>query len=210
MKIISHYGLWHDVADKNRPTAFQRSFDAGFGSEIDVRNRDGLLVATNGSFSERDMRLPVLLDMLDGRDLPLAISANTSGIGPALAIELHHHGAPHGFVFGMHAREMPVYWELGVPFFTPALALEDSPPCYEEAAGIWLDPCETTCFEPRHIAGFLGDGKQVCIASPELRGNDSAAIWAMLRNAAIDRHPGLMLCTDRPREAAAFFRPSAG
>ena len=37
MIIISHRGYWKDAAEKNRPVAFARSFDLGYGTETDVR-----------------------------------------------------------------------------------------------------------------------------------------------------------------------------
>ena len=44
MIVLSHRGYWKTPAEKNTAAAFRRSFDLGFGTETDVRDRGGELV----------------------------------------------------------------------------------------------------------------------------------------------------------------------
>jgi len=41
MLVISHRGYWKELAEKNRPIAFERSFALGFGTETDIRDYKG-------------------------------------------------------------------------------------------------------------------------------------------------------------------------
>ncbi len=47
MNVISHRGLWAEAEESNTIAAFQRSFLAGYGTEIDVRDLDGTLVVSH-------------------------------------------------------------------------------------------------------------------------------------------------------------------
>ena len=54
------------------------------------------------------------------------------------------------------------------------------------------------------IQGRLATGKRVCVVSSELHGRDPTAAWQVLRPLA--GHPNLMLCTDVPEKAQAYFK----
>ena len=47
MIVLSHRGYWKTAVEKNTPTAFKRSFELGFGTETDVRDRNGELVISH-------------------------------------------------------------------------------------------------------------------------------------------------------------------
>jgi glycerophosphoryl diester phosphodiesterase len=47
MQIISHRGYWKNSAEKNSPTALERSFSMGFGTETDFRDHLGDLVVAH-------------------------------------------------------------------------------------------------------------------------------------------------------------------
>jgi hypothetical protein len=41
MQILSHRGYWQHPSEKNTEAAFRRSFLLGYGTETDIRDRDG-------------------------------------------------------------------------------------------------------------------------------------------------------------------------
>jgi hypothetical protein len=203
--VLSHRGAWTSAAEKNRPVAFRRSFDEGFGTETDVRDRGGELVIAHDMAHPDDIRLEDMLDILDGRDLPLAINIKADGLGPALAEQMRARGLTNWFTFDMAAPDLVYQVRIGLPVFTRVSDYEPSPVCYEQAVGVWLDGFEGDWFDERDVASFLREGKKVCVVSPELHRRDPESVWAMLRSPALSGHPGLMLCTDRPQAAAEYF-----
>ena len=47
MQILSHRGLWHSSMERNTKDAFVRSFDAGLGTETDLRDICGKIVVSH-------------------------------------------------------------------------------------------------------------------------------------------------------------------
>jgi hypothetical protein len=85
MIVISHRGYWKKPAERNRPVAFCRSFDCGFGTETDLRDRTGQLVISHDMPDGSEITLADLLDILAGRELPTAINVKADGLAAALA-----------------------------------------------------------------------------------------------------------------------------
>jgi hypothetical protein len=73
----------------------------------------------------------------------------------------------------------------------------------EQCVGVWLDRFEPGYQPNREIVKYLNQGKKVCVVSPELHGHDVNHAWDSLY--LLNDLPGLMLCTDRPEQAHAFF-----
>lgn len=205
MIVLSHRGYWQAPAEKNRDVAFHRSYDLGFGTETDVRDRGGDLVIAHDMAGADDMTLDAMLDILGGRDLPLALNVKADGLGRALGEAMARRPLTRWFTFDMAVPDMVQQLRLGLPAYTRCSEYERQPACYAEAAGVWLDAFETTWYRASDIAAFLRDGKSVCVVSPELHGRDPAPLWDELRASDIRQHPSLMICTDRPEDAAAHF-----
>ncbi|HQT44263.1 MAG TPA: hypothetical protein PLD79_09695, partial [Halothiobacillus sp.] len=85
MIILSHRGYWKDAAEKNLPVAFGRSFDLGFGTETDVRDVAGKLVISHDMPRGDELSLEDMLDILSGRDLPMAMNIKADGLAKPLA-----------------------------------------------------------------------------------------------------------------------------
>lgn len=205
MIILSHRGYWKDAAEKNQPVAFHRSFDLGFGTETDVRDIKGQLVIAHDMPSGSEISLADMLDILAGRDLPMAMNIKADGLAKSLAEAMGARGLSKWFTFDMSVPEMVVQLRLDLPVFTRASEYEQPPACYDRAIGVWLDAFEGGWYGPKQIEGFLRDGKQVCIVSPELHRRNHAGLWAELKASGIVNHPALMLCTDIPEDAVAYF-----
>jgi hypothetical protein len=205
MNIISHRGYWVTAMEKNRPEAFRRSFEAGFGTETDLRDRAGKLVIAHDMAGADDITLDDMLGLLACRKLPLALNIKADGLGAVLAERMRAGGHTQWFTFDMAVPDMLAQLNLGLPVYTRVSEYEQPPICYDRATGVWLDGFTEDWFKPQDIFTFLRDNKQVCIVSPELHGRDPAAIWQMLRTSTAAAHPSLMLCTDLPERAASFF-----
>lgn len=206
MIILSHRGYWREPAEKNRRVAFRRSFDLGFGTETDVRDCLGHLVISHDMPGDDALMLDDLLGMLAGRDTPLAFNIKADGLGRALQAQLRAHGLTRWFSFDMSVPEMVAQIGLGLPVFTRCSEHEATPVLYDKACGIWLDGFDADWYSPQLVSSFLRDGKRVAIVSPELHGREPTQLWQRLGASGITDNPELMLCTDLPEAAAAYFQ----
>ena len=205
MIILSHRGYWKDLSEKNQPTAFNRSFSLGFGTETDIRDRNGDLVISHDMPGADAITLADMLDILGGRDLPLALNIKADGLGRKLQSQLRARGLTQWFTFDMSVPETVVQIGLGMPVFSRASEYERRPVLYDQAIGIWLDGFLSDWFSPDDVAAFLQDGKRVAIVSPELHRRSHLGLWQRLREAGLTDNPELMLCTDLPEDARAYF-----
>jgi glycerophosphoryl diester phosphodiesterase len=84
MIILSHRGYWKHPDEKNTRQAFVRSFDMGYGTETDVRDCAGKLVISHDMPRGTEMLFEEVLQIMDGRNLPLAINIKADGLGEAI------------------------------------------------------------------------------------------------------------------------------
>ena len=203
MKVLSHRGHWLTAAEKNSVAAFRRSFDGGYGTETDVRDCAGRLVMSHDMPMGGEITLDAFLTLHAGRDLPLAINIKADGLAHALQDTLHRHHVPDWFVFDMSVPDMRAHLRIGSPVFTRLSEVERHPVWLDQAAGVWLDGFEGSWFGAADVGDLLRARKRVCVVSPELHGRDPESTWHSLRPLAAES--ALLLCTDRPLEAAAFF-----
>jgi hypothetical protein len=201
--IISHRGFWRSPEEKNALVAFERTVRESFGTETDVRDRDGELVIAH-DIPDKDARpWTEVLDLFERTGLPLAVNIKADGLSQLLAAAMRGR-ALDWFAFDMSAPETVRYAEAGLPYFTRHSDIEKSPVLYETAAGVWLDAFKAVWFDEAVIEGHLARGKRVCVVSPELHGRPYDEVWAMLRD--LEAPEGsLMLCTDHPDLARAYF-----
>lgn len=106
MEIISHRGYWHHKSERNLPVAFERSFDLGFGTETDVRDCSGRLLISHDMPTGKEITLDDLLDIMAGRNLPLAINIKADGLAQAVTDTFAKHGHTNWFVFDMAVPDM--------------------------------------------------------------------------------------------------------
>lgn len=203
MQILSHRGFWLETEEKNRATAFHRSFDQQFGTETDVRDRLGELVIAHDMATQEDITLTEMLTILNNRHLPLAMNIKADGLVTSLKQAMTNAGVKDWFVFDMAIPDMRSYLLADIPVFTRMSEVEQQPAWLEESAGVWLDAFTDIWYNPSHIEALLNKDKRVCIVSPELHKRPHASLWQMLL--PLRQHKALMLCTDLPTEAQTFF-----
>lgn len=207
MKIISHRGHWLAPHEKNTGAAFARSFSAGFGTETDVRDQAGELVISHDPPVGDCLTLPCFLDdfvsYAGALGMPLAVNVKADGLAVLLRDAFVRHPGLDWFVFDMSVPDTRQQLRAGNPVFVRLSDHEPSPPWLDVAAGVWLDAFDTDWYDAATVQSLLERGLRVCVVSAELQGREPSPLWHVLRPLA--RHDGLILCTDRPQDAAAFF-----
>jgi hypothetical protein len=214
MQVISHRGYWKTLEEKNSAAAFERSFALGFGTETDFRDYQGNLVVAHDPPGTACVNPPLLVpaDLCfrllanHGAHLPLAINIKADGLQEFIGALLRKYQITNYFLFDMSVPDAVRSLRAGLRCFTRQSDLEPEPAFYDLAHGVWLDSFETNWITPASIRLHLQAGKQVCLVSPELHSRQHLPYWKMLRESPdVINSPRLMLCTDLPEDAAAFF-----
>jgi hypothetical protein len=214
MNILAHRGLWQSSAEKNSSAALRRALEAGFGVETDIRDLGGQLVISHDPPLPGAMPLADFLDTYVQVPTPgiLALNIKADGLQSTLAeaLESRKIGPDRYFVFDMAVPDALDYLRRNMPCFTRQSEMEPVPAFLDQAPGIWLD-----CFREDWINGpvildHCSAGRSVALVSPELHQRDRYNAWGTWREAYRDlKRRGLgermMICTDVPREAKAYF-----
>lgn len=205
MKIISHRGYWLNASEKNIPTAFERSFGLGFGTETDIRDSLGRLVISHDMPTGKEQGFDEFLACAAAtkRPLTLALNIKADGLADLLAEQLADYPLLDCFVFDMAVPDMRHYLNVGVPVFTRMSEVERSPAFLDRAAGVWLDAFDAEWYDNSIIQNLINMGKRVCIVSPELHGRPYQNHWSQL--SIWGDADQVILCTDKPEEARAYF-----
>lgn len=208
MKILSHRGFWHTAAEKNTSDAFIRSFDAGFGTETDLRDLNGQLVIAHDPATDGAMTAADCLTLHRDRDpaLPLALNIKADGLQKMVGALLEEFAPQDAFVFDMSMPDTLHWLNAGVPVFTRHSDIEPEPLLADRCAGIWLDGFGSDWWDADTIRRHLDAGLRVCIVSPELHRRPHLTVWDRLA-AATDllNTDDVMICTDHPHTAKEHF-----
>ncbi|TCW78932.1 phosphodiesterase [Burkholderia sp. SRS-46] len=202
MKILSHRGYWKEASEKNTPLAFHRSFDMGFGTETDVRDRLGELVISHDPATMASRSLDSFIDIVSGRNLPLAMNVKADGLAVGLA-DAFNRRALDWFVFDMSIPDMKMQLKAGNPVFARMSEVEQAPAWLDQIQGIWLDAFSQVWYNAATIIDLLARGLRVCVVSAELHGRAHGELWSALRD--LKDQDRLMICTDLPEECQRFF-----
>lgn len=200
VEILAHRGYWLKESEKNTKTAFERAFDCGFGIETDLRDIKGEIVISHNMPKGNEISFEQLLQLLNGRNLPLALNIKADGQAAEIKRLLEKYNHTNYFTFDMSIPEMVVQNELGLNFYTGLSDIIQTPILFEDAKGIWLDSFNSDWFNRELIIEMLNKNKQVCIVSPDLHKRDYKNVWEKYKDLQ-----GIMLCTDYPKEAREFF-----
>ncbi len=201
MNVISHRGLWAEAKERNTIAAFQRSFLAGYGTEIDVRDLDGTLVVSHDP--PRLGALP-LADVLAehavaSRPGVLAINIKANGLALTLANALAD--TPSWFAFDMAVPDTLAFVRGGLPYFTRQSEYEPAPPLLDDAAGVWIDSFRSDWVQEQVVRSHLDAGRAVCLVSPELHGRPHQAVWEDWSRWELRDDVRVSICTDYPQRA---------
>lgn len=207
MKILSRRGYWHSAQEKNTLKAFDRSFSHAFGTETDFRDRNGELVISHDPASKDALPATLFFSsyVLHANNLTLALNIKADGLQKMLSDALSQHQIHNYFVFDMSVPDMISYINAGVRVFTRQSEHEPIPVLYEQTQGVWIDCFNEDWVSEGVIAAHIGNGKQVCLVSPDLHKRKNEIFWSRLKKMSISESPDLMLCTDYPEEARVYF-----
>ena len=200
VEILAHRGWWLSENEKNTKTAFERAFNSGFGVETDLRDIKGEIVISHNMPQGGEMKFEELLELLDGRDLTLALNIKADGMADEIKRLLDKHKVSNYFTFDMSIPEMVYQHKTGLKVFTGLSDIIPEPIMSDKAAGIWLDSFNSDWFGEQEINNILNQRKKVCIVSPDLHKREYKSVWEKYRNIK-----GIMLCTDYPKEAEVYF-----
>jgi glycerophosphoryl diester phosphodiesterase len=208
MIILSHRGYWKNLTEKNTRSAFERSFDSGFGTETDIRDNGGNLVISHDMASNNAMLVEEFLDIYRscGKRLHLALNIKADGLQTELKRLLFEYEVEDYFVFDMAVPDGLLYARQKFVTFTRHSEFESTPSYYDLAQGVWLDEFLDHWITDAVIEEHLEAGKSICIVSPELHNRINSAEWEHYRELEQKiGHDRLMLCTDFPEQAQEFF-----
>ena len=200
MKILAHRGYWKKEDEKNTKAAFERAFDNGFGIETDLRDIKGTIVISHNMPKGDEMTFEELLQLSDGRNLPLALNIKADGQAEEIKRLLNKYNYTNYFTFDMSIPDMVVELETGLKVFTGISDIVPNPIMFEKAKGVWLDSFNSDWFGEKEIKDILNKGKDVCIVSPDLHKREYKKVWERYKS-----KKRIMVCTDYPQEAEEFF-----
>lgn len=214
MIILAHRGLWFHSAEQNSLAALRKALTEGFGVETDIRDHAGKLVISHDPPLAGAPSVADFLEAFSESGAPgiLALNIKADGLQQPLVDALAHYRIARNryFVFDMAVPDALGYLRLGVPCFTRQSEIEPMPAFIDQAAGIWLDCFHKDWINEEGIQRHCAAGRTVALVSPELHGRDRHAAWGEWRRAYYNiRREGqgerMMICTDHPREARAYF-----
>ena len=193
--------------EKNAKLALERSFSLSFGTETDVRDMCGELVISHDPPVGAPLTVEeMLVEYVNhNKGLPLALNIKADGLQKQLKDVLKKYSIENYFVFDMSIPDTIGYLSAEMNVFTRQSEFEKTPAFFEQAKGVWLDAFVNEWFDEKVISGHVESGKQVCIVSPELHRREHRGFWESLRSVNVLRTGRVMLCTDFPEEARAFF-----
>lgn len=204
MQILSHRGFWLHPLEKNTKTAFQRSSEAGFGIETDIRDCKGQIVISHDMPKGNEILLEEFIKFIRPNAFPIAFNIKADGLALQVKSILQRIENLDFFVFDMSVPDTRLYMNEEIPFFSRMSEIETKPIWMDKAQGVWLDSFSDIWYNVDFINSLLQQNKKVCIVSPELHSKDHRGLWEMLL--PIASSPLLMLCTDYPEKAQKFFR----
>lgn len=179
--------------------------------ETDIRDRNGEIVISHDVPDGPCLRLVEVLSCAakyaQNTTITLALNVKSDGLAHLVAREVARYQGLDCFVFDMSVPDMRSHQRSGVKTFTRMSEVEQKPIWLQSCHGVWLDSFEREWYSNATITDLLSKGKRVCVVSPELHGRPYLTLWSQLTQIWDD--PGLMLCTDFPDEAVAFFSNQA-
>tara|TARA_B100001093_G_scaffold471337_1_gene493521 strand:- start:6914 stop:7543 length:630 start_codon:yes stop_codon:yes gene_type:complete len=205
MLIISHRGYWTSSSEKNSEVAFKRSFDHGLGTETDLRLFSGKLIISHDQPTGKELLFDDLLEMMDGRNLPLALNIKEDGLGKLILKTLEKYKHTNYFTFDMSIPDLLAQMKLGLNIFSGLSEVIESSYLNSRTEGIWLDSFFSDWWSTDDLANFSVWAKKICVVSSELHGRSHLEQWNKIRNTLPEVRNKLILCTDNVEEAVRYF-----
>ena len=205
MIVLSHRGYWKNPDERNAISAFERSFDLGFGTETDLRDMGGKIVISHDMPKGNEILFEKVLQIMNGRNLPLALNIKADGLVEAILELLSKYNHTNYFTFDMSIPDMVVQIKSGAKVFTGLSDILPTPALLDKATGIWLDCFNSDWYEAKIIDDLIAADKSVCIVSADLHKRPTEKQWETIKNCKNLNSDNLLICTDYPEYAKEFF-----
>jgi hypothetical protein len=205
MTILSHRGYWREFSEKNQKIAFERSFDLGFGTETDIRDIAGRIVISHDMPKGDEIAFEDVLQIMNGRNLPLALNIKADGLADAVLELLTKYSHTNYFAFDMSIPDMVFQLERKMRVFTGLSDILPTPVLLYKSAGVWLDCFNSDWYGPGTIDNLITGGKSVCAVSADLHKREAGVQWGIIKDCKSINSENLLLCTDYPEKAQDFF-----
>jgi len=205
MIILSHRGYWKNLSERNQKIAFERSFDMGFGTETDLRDCLGKIVISHDMPKGNEMSFEDVLQIMNGRNLPLALNIKSDGQADEILSLLKKYNHTNYFTFDMSIPDMVVQMKRGLCVFTGISDILSTPVLIDSAKGVWLDCFNSDWYDSDVIDDLIAKGKSICIVSADLHKRETHVQWEIIKKCKSINDNNLMLCTDFPDKAKEFF-----
>jgi hypothetical protein len=132
----------------------------------------------------------------------LALNIKADGLQSEMLKLINRYNITNYFVFDMSVCDTIGYIEKGLNVFSRKSEYEESVAFFRECKGIWYDMFDTEHFDDNEVINYNLHRKKVCLVSPELHGQAYSDIWHKYKELS---EYDLLLCTDKPFEADAYF-----
>ena len=205
MIILSHRGYWKELSERNQRVAFERSFNMGFGTETDLRDSMGKIVISHDMPTGDEITFEEVLQIMDGRNLPLALNIKADGQAEIIIELLKKYKHTNYFAFDMSIPDMLIQIRRGIRVFTGLSDILPTPVMMDEVDGIWLDCFNGDWYGPEILDDLINKGKFVCIVSADLHKRETKTQWEIIKGCKTIGDNRLMLCTDYPEKAKEYF-----
>lgn len=207
MIILSHRGYWKDFEKEgNKRKAFERSFDMGFGTETDIRDFNGEIVISHDMPSGSEITFKEMLEIMAGRNLPLALNIKADGLAEQVESILSLYGQTNYFTFDMSIPEL--VYELNytaLNAYTGCSDVSPFPPLLDKTEGVWLDSFFESWSLINRLEDFIYRGKNVCVVSEDLHSRKTDEQWFLIKQSKVHLSDRVFLCTNYPEKARAYF-----
>lgn len=205
MELIGHRGLWCESLEKNSIRALKKCFEHGFGTETDVRDCFGKLVISHDApLTDTNVGVTDLLEnyLTTGCPGTLAFNIKSDGLADRLLKTLWDYRIENYVVFDMSIPDLLSYRDRGARYLVRVSEYE--PLCFEllSDSGIWLDGFRSDWYVGAAFDSLLKIGVPLYVVSSELHRRDPTPLWKYLNDYRDER---VILCTDRPKDAAEVF-----
>jgi len=179
-----------------------------------VRDLGSKLVISHDIPNDHCQTLEAFLEQYhrSGANTTLAINVKSDGLAQELNHWLNQFSIRNYFVFDMSVPDSLHYAKLGMTLYARRSEYEPESSQLDLAQGVWLDGFHGEWFTADDWEKYLSQGKGVAIVSPELHKRPHHSFWNQLElwlrsdlrrthtASGTQSAPGLMLCTDFPRE----------
>ena len=205
MQILSHRGYWKTENERNKEVAFHRSFELGFGTETDIRDFNGKLVISHDMPHGDEITFENLLQIMNGRNLPLALNIKADGLVKDILRILNKYKHTNYFNFDMSIPDLIKHVKANATVYTGLSDILKQPVLIDKVQGIWLDSFLSDWYSEQKIDDLISSGKNVCIVSSELHNRKHENQWEIIKRSRFLNTNKLLLCTDYPEDAEVFF-----